>query len=1125
MAYARVNPVGDMFRAIDDGAAAAATLQQITQARTFIFLRIKRILADLVHDFGRQFLDDYIDPGTLVDFLTQGVPLPAVTPVERQALLLFYAGCTTDAKAKIEFKNAKEAYMTAYGIAPSVRTVYTLTTIDQGGDEGQLWAALGVINAAAGAPAPFRWYLDAQTGNPIRSYEVWRRAQAAGVQLPPNGMCQDLAIKADPATKWGGEGYLTPIVRLAPLSFPGNVIGTGLTYTLTAAAAAAGVVFPITSSWGAGMNRIITNNNNSITEIKGEIIEIGGNVLNAGVTPAVRSTRVRTCLGKPSGDADQGYTVSSQLWPDGEAVKVYTTNDILECEDKDMYNTGHTLLTGPTEITHFNYGAVPNPNLTAAETAQVYARFPGTAALLQQIGTQVEAYFTMVFNELQAGRTARFQNVLIGAPAPANSALSIADSARQYHVSFQAPGPNLVLAHVAGSLIDLIEKCYIYETMLYRANKILTTVAPVAGQAVLPVEYRPFVSDVDMRTYLDVYSIFKPRVLQGELNTIFSRDNLGYDSRDALYNELVYTFHKYVTAPDIPKNIISLFLVVAFMQLTLRPVPVRGDLLRLTRLRYEHDNRIEWSKKFFTSPSTRPFIRAVLLQYVTGILPNGAPFIGNTIPNILLMTPAQTLDADNATFLRADFVSSVDSFANFIHDIISICFVNTPQVFAGGIGGRARDIEINNVSEFLVNIRKTEAVKIALNAPSPVIAPAAPPPPPRFFERRIPVGSLVRRNRELARVEGPARALIVMEENLKRVLTQICSGDACDTVELRGIIRDHDPLGAKKIKDIIETHESHVKILAASAILPLKIRRALQTGGAYNSEPVEEEMPDDPPLPDSYITMAFEIVPYLRNILAGAEFTIFEAQEIIAKAVTATIGMNDDPNACLIYALPPVYQFRNVKDPSKIVEAYDSMKDHGYISNGVWPALTGSTIFDEMMDAFRGEMPDATAANEEEFNKYLNDLLEEDQSIEELRQNILFLKEQVKDPVDELGLWTLTPARALELVKAHSAIQRLSKPTETTGTVRNLGRLIRTIGELPSPTVPEKKRGVYTLKNFPTAPQLSGQLVEVDAGVSVRRGGSRSAHHKGSRSARRKRTRRRGSRAAARRGRTFRRRK
>jgi len=979
-----------------------------------LFLRMKRTLADLVHDYGREFIDANIDPmnsTTLVDRLLLGfnyfdanyVP----TQADQTSLRAFYTLCTTDAQAKKHFKLERQRYMDRYNISEPTRATYSIANDGDPGTVNQLWDQM--YADFTNGVNPIYWYLDAQAGNPIKDYERWLRGTypQAMQAMQANLLCKDLAYETDPATKWQGADLIQfAPSRFSAITMPGYIIGAGADYGLSLNAPPNQT---IRSSWthpnaamqGAELQRDIDNYNNSIERLMAAILGAGD-----------INHKTNLLLRKPLGDAGQGYSVSSTLWAPPaaqEPIPLYVTNDILENEDKEMYHTGSTLLTGPTELTYVTTGAVaPITQLNAADSASVRANL-GNALTLASIDacivpsiTEANNYFETVVVQIAQDRTPRFRRVphVPGQPIP--GPLSVSDTTNTYHVIFQQPGDDIILAHVVGLTIDLVEKSYMYDIMLDKAAELRNlanqpaAVAEIAGGAVLPIKYRPFVSPELMRQYLGIYSIYKPKVLQGEINTIFTKRNLGYDKKDGLYNELVNAFTKFVTVPNIPKHLLSLFFVVSFLQLTMPVVPVRPSpraIEKHTLLVHEVTQRSSWIANFFR------MLNNPLNQAAQALL---APFYG----------------ANGVTIVK-----EIQSFGLFLSTIIRTCFSNPPTAFLpAGVPAAYQDITYNDFSTYLVKLHVTPEVKVADAVLSAVLSGDK----SKIENLKKTIDTVkegfIRLVENLIEIPPPqptAADIVKAIEPYKEILpineiTQILKNNEI----YRGYI-DNQPDGwatrgyiPKNGRRLFTFDEDGSASRRAATI----VRRSrlggrpsfFNTGGAYgNEDQPESEESEGPP---DVVTDILEFIDECDETLAPG-IDIYDLQRLIAKNITYTSALDTDTNAYSIYALSAVSAFESLHRPEDIVAGYTTLLEHPYVSNGLWDSAYRIEDFAKAMASLPTSWPtDAEVAplHIKEFKEILDSLLEGDVSTDILP----FLAYVLEDPLsvpDYQRLYTLTP--------------------------------------------------------------------------------------------------------------------
>ena len=967
--------------------------QQLGQQQIdLLLLRMKRTLADLVHDYGREFIDTNINPmndTTLVDRLLLGFSYfnYAPTQAEQTSLSAFYTLCTTDAQAKKHFKLERQRYMDRYNISEPTRATYSIATEDDPGTVNQLWDQI-YANFTNNVTHIY-WYLDAQAGNPIKDYERWLR-RIHPQAMSANLLCKDLAYEIDPATKWQGAG----LIQFAPartnaITMPGYIIGAGADYSLTQNGSV------INSSWthpnaplaGAELQRDIDNYNNSIEALKADILGTGD-----------INHKTNLLLRKPLGDAGQGYSVSSTLWapPAGqEPIPLYVTNDILENEDKEMYHTGSTLLTGPTELNYITTGAAaPITQLNAADSAAARINM-ADANFFQPIILEANNYFDTVVAQIALNRTPRFRSVPNG-QVQAGSLLSVQDSTKTYHVLFQQPGDDIVLAHVVGLTIDLVEKSYLYDVMVDKitewntpANQQAIAQALAQAPALLPIKFRPFVSPEAMRQYLGIYSIYRPKVLQQEINTIFTRNNLGYDKKDGLYNELVNAFTKFVTIQNIPKHLLSLFFVVSFLQLTMPVVPLRVGpraIEKHTLLVHEVTQRTRWITNFFGMVSN-PLNQAA--QNSSALL---TPFYG----------------VNGVTIVK-----EINSFGPFLNQIIRTCFINPPVVFLpAGVPAAYQDINYNDFSTYLVKLHLTPEVKVA--------------------------DAILSGNK--SKIENLRKTINTVEEGFIRLIENLITNPDNPSPRAVDIVKTIKPykklLLIDEITKILKKNDIYRGYIdnqldgwKTNGYKPMDGRGlfTFQEGGASfftgGADQYESEEPEGPP---DVVADILEFIDECDETLAPG-IDIYDLQRLIAKNITYTSALDTDTNAYPIYALSAVSAFESLHRPEDIVAGYTTLLDHPYVSNGLWDSAYRIKDFAKAMASLPTSWPtDAEVApvHIEKFKEILDSLLEGDVTTDMLP----FLAYVLEDPLsvpDYRRLYTLTPDVVARVYQANPKITQL----------------------------------------------------------------------------------------------------
>lgn len=1048
----RNNIASDLFSVIDKPELVPG------QKEAFLKLRMKRILADIVHDYGKPFIDANITPiEVLFNYLLNGLrTVRAPTDADILDLEGFYNSCTTDAQAKIHYRFAKQQYLSRYNITEILSEDFGRKTgneIDEVGNEDDLWNRLRGMGR-------IKWYIDAQIGNPIKTYEQWRKSNNAnGIN---NILCKDNAIASDPATKWDGQGYLTVEQKDDALHFPGYIIGVGYNCILFRDA---GKLYSI---WENDDRTEITNYNNSIESLKAQIQMIPA---------AETSRRVRILLRKQNGDAHQGYTSSSTLW-DNTAIEV--TNDILEAAGRDDYRTRRVILTTPTELKYTNYDAELPVNLTAEQAVKV-RRFWGVGIenQLAAIDVQVQGYFQAIIDGMRNDLSPRYvMRRIAGAPIDENIvvpphlgeySINIHDGHYAYVVKFQAPGGDkAVMANVTGSLIDLIEKCYLYELYLNKVAEIRALLPPPAAGNITQ-KYSIFENSITLRQYLGVYSMYKPKVHQKKIDSIFST-TISFIAKDALFMQLIHIMKQYITVPNVPYNLINLFIVATTLQVTMPTRVPRGSIRnqpisRADIINNDINRRQGWIESFYKNPLTHPFIRTILLLYVTGtvqigaarsILKGGRCFLetgeirsaydlGDPVLSTAIFNGAEfwpTIASEAA--IQGKPAIGMSAFEPFITSILIKLFTYIPPVFVlpvpvgtpentAIIIGRERAIpvsgmpDIPSVEDFIVKLHTTSPEEIEESKDLKDIIEKITPPavlshylsnkksrPGRKISLdkssntyvKVLNGSGINFKKEIYNVFKDGQPTFLQ---LKRILLRYSS------IDPRTMARELNSILTTLEKEIIDFNRNKYFKISTGSILLL-----LQGGGAHvdPNENSEEQDTYRPSGLDSMISAISKL--YMSFEGEEKEIDIHTFQNVVSDLVYATIAVDTDPSAYRIYAISAVSEFNALRDPNDIIAGFNQLKEDEYISNGFWETVPYYNVLDELAAEFAAMAPSWVLDTKEDqldvFNTILTELTIDKETVGEqvaiLNKYISYLT-NLKDNLINLPeynrLYTLTP--------------------------------------------------------------------------------------------------------------------
>ncbi len=622
-------------------------MKKIDTDPDFIILNVKHLIADLVHDFSKPVLDRFIrDADGTINTLLNRIFIPytagMLTAQLKTDLNNFYNSCTTDAAAKNRFKEALEKYLVSkstFNISEFLKDEYPTSEGENPGDIDytNMFEFIYQTYDKNGAGMLY-WYLDAQFGNVIEKYYEWRQVKhPKGAQ---NSYCKDLAYITDPASGLNTKNYNIEI-RNSNITMLGKYTIMG--YDSSLSLEAYNTVKLRFDGTPQNRDQLIEERNNSVNQTYADLVN------NPAYTLDIKIDKI---LAKSGGDRYQGYSANSKLWKERPVI---VTNDILASYYYMFFMNCPVLITGQDVFKLYDFGGSVDLTLTAAQSQKIITSISNTTGatldekkinyiklMINDSISIANMYFTTVMSNISAGRIFKFKKLLASQnPNPANTTNIYDDKNNIYRISsdttdFEAEAitASKLTAGVSCIIIDLLEKCNIYERMINKINNINNilpdnSLITPANTTPFALKYKPLLQlddpnlkYVNMRKYMELFSIFCEQISYSKTTQLFTNlesklNRIGVVK--VIYDELVDLFKSKVTNGNVPIYIISILLTIIIYDVTRPVLPVRRSTRGITRTQ-EIENDIQRRKVFInviTSDITiKPFILFYLTTYI-----------------------------------------------------------------------------------------------------------------------------------------------------------------------------------------------------------------------------------------------------------------------------------------------------------------------------------------------------------------------------------------------------------------------------------------------------------------------------------------------------------------------------
>lgn len=618
-------------------------------------LRAMGVIADLVHDFGRNYLDGLFGPypesavggaggqphplSLLINRLTRNLDAQPNITVIRQTLQTFYTNCRNDATSKSLYTQNLNNYLSLYENINSMET-YVDKEYDNENESGPFF---NMLNTAGGSSNPLSFFLDAQFGNVLKEYRDYKNSPSINNRTRDEYL-KDVAYIIDPASGWDPKGTYTEDFRRINRRFDSTYTGLGYDLILEY-----GNENTATAYWARDGSSpiVITSRTNSVNETATECLRLR----DAGTNWEMI---IDVLLLKTAGDITQGFSMSSTLWVGKNVVGV--SNDYLAVLYFLLFKRAWVLFTGsgyyklymPSALT-MTLSADENANLRAlipagTEDANITSRFTRNMA-------QAQAHIVHITGIYIGGNIPEYTKVSLtaGASLPAESVISINSNIETYSCGVGGVGIEIgsILAHAVTFVCDILEKKYIYGEMENKRNSNIFKAAEIAAGGPLSRIYLPLTSEYEFRKYMDLYSIFTKKASIGKFRAAFQlfwKDlerpvtRIGpvivinsSNPRFILYRELKRIFSNVIKSDVITASAVAFILTYYIYGATNKTVTVSGrergdEAMRKRRQQEDSDARLEWlgrhNSLYTPFATSREDIRPNLINIIGTIYPD-----------------------------------------------------------------------------------------------------------------------------------------------------------------------------------------------------------------------------------------------------------------------------------------------------------------------------------------------------------------------------------------------------------------------------------------------------------------------------------------------------------------------
>lgn len=587
---------------VDVGVAPQSFFIKYGTDRDFHVLRCKHTLADLVHDYGKQFLDAYFTADQIIDRIRESYT--TLDDADIEVLRSFFTQCTTDAAAKNAFYKELESFLFR-------NNEVSFDNYDAEYTHAELDALFNAIILSMNGQGPLYWYLDSQSGNIIKKYEDHRKRTVSGSYN--NRFCVDAATYADPGSGLDPTkiSSLEIVNNDTPITLPRNISSLGKDIRLEF-----GAPNTVNASWVSPTDpeshiEIHSNERTSSIENVCRMIE---NISGEDI-----QLRLDWLFLKTSGDRAQAYSCNNYYDP---VQPIFKTLDILASLDAIFYMKCPVLLSGPNHVKLYQFGGQPIQTLSddeVRELTRLYGQFDGEGKLSITGDKKIELdkffdtsfnaindYFSRIITSLEMNKVVIFNKTT--------------DPTLQT--------PNHAITGFLYTLLDTIEKIHYFQNMseknIVGNREQFTTIMPIPSVSEntqvphkYPIKYKPILGQGDMNEYFRTDLFYnKSSVLYNNIANIFTsvmsnstNSNMSFmHVKDTLFQEISNNINRFTTSGVCPVNLISLFITILMLAVTI-PSRVESTTFsrsgRATLINRAIDQRIVWIKTVINHDALR----------------------------------------------------------------------------------------------------------------------------------------------------------------------------------------------------------------------------------------------------------------------------------------------------------------------------------------------------------------------------------------------------------------------------------------------------------------------------------------------------------------------------------------
>ncbi len=748
--------------------------------RAFQLLRCKHTLADLVHDYGKPFLDAYFAPNAIIERICNSYGI-GCNADEVRDLIAFFGQCTTDAAAKNAFYRVLDSFLFNHNEVPlenykteeythaELNTLFDTILRDMNGT-GQLY-----------------WYLDSQSGNIIKKYEDYRKRRSPGAI--PNIFCMDAATVADPGS--GVDPRKIPLTETEPISTVALPKGnSSLGKDLRLEYVAPNTVQATWNPTIATSTQILIRSNEKTSSIENVCRFI------ASIPAADTQKRLDWLFLKTSGDRAQAFSCNNNY---AHIRPIFKTLDILASMDAMMYMKCPILLSGPNSVKLYQFGNQPEQILTGTDYDTLKTLIDEDGSLKDR--ARIEGLFTDSYDHITEYFTGHLDNAIIN-----NNILNFPD--------LNLIMPNHALTGFLYTLLDTLEKIHYFQSITekYINRAQFTTITPngvdMDGAPTYSIKYKPILSPGNMNEYFRTDLFYnKTSVMYNNIANIFTslvsnsiNSNMSFmHVKDTLFQEISNNITRFTTSGVCPVNIISLFVTILMLAVT-TPVRVESTAFsrsgRSTLINLAIDQRNAWIRTVLNHDTLRRQFGLMFTELLRmKVMKDDILYIymnGNFYDSVhnVMVTP-DSLNISDYTIMEIDFNPGIDysvlkTYIPLFKKIIGWSFDDPlPEGFID-----IPDVHIEDINIFRIGEIPTGVV-------APVVA-AAPVPNPLFFQKKKNVVKKITNKVSKIPPKKVKNTVDMLKEALTNIATTASTSYRIGSTEIKALQTMYMNLGITK---------------------------------------------------------------------------------------------------------------------------------------------------------------------------------------------------------------------------------------------------------------------------------------------------------------------------------------